>query len=98
MEFHGHCSTPCKIQCGVPQGSVLGPLFFLTYINDLFNVSDVLDFILFADDTNIFFSHNDMKFLSEIIYNELAKLTQLFLGNKLSINLKKSSYIIFRPW
>ena len=45
-----------------------------------------------------FFSHNDMKFLSEITNNELAKLTQLFLGNKLSINLKKSSYIIFRPW
>ena len=79
---------PHNIQCGVPQGSVLGPLLFLIYINDLYNVSDVLDFILFADDTNILFSHNDMKFLSETINNELTKLTQWFLATKLSINLK----------
>ena len=70
-------------------------LLFLIYINDLCNVSDVLDSILFADDTNIFF--NEIKFLSKTINNELAKLTQRFLANKLSINLKKSSYIIFRP-
>ena len=45
VEFNGYCLTPCIIQCGVPQGSILRP-------NDLCNVSDVFDFILFADDTN----------------------------------------------
>ena len=55
VEFNGVCSKPSQIKCGVPQGSILGPLLFLLYINDLCNVPKVVDFILFADDTNIFF-------------------------------------------
>ena len=53
VEFNGHRSELWRIKCGVPQGSILGPLLFLVYINDLCNVSKVVDFILFADDTNI---------------------------------------------
>ena len=55
MEFNGVFSEPCQIKYEVPQGSILGPLLFLLYINDLSNVSKVVDFILFAYDTSLFF-------------------------------------------
>ena len=54
VTVNGHCSETLNIICGVPQGSVLGPLLFLIYINDLTNVSKVLKFHLFADDTKHF--------------------------------------------
>ena len=97
VEFNGVCSEPCQIKCEVPQGSILGPLLFLLYINDLCNVSKVVDFILFADDTNIFFSHKDFNLLSETLNSEMCKLTQWCRANKLSINFKKSNFMVFRP-
>ena len=66
------------------------------YINDLCSVSKVLELILFADDTNIFYSHTDASYLMEIVNLELEKITCWFYPNKLSINVKKSNFIIFR--
>ena len=79
----------------MPQGSHLGPLLFLIYINDLPSSSSVLKFILFADDTNAFCSHKSLTELKQIVNTELVLLAEWFKTNRLSLNVKKTSYITF---
>ena len=97
VQFNDTSSSQQIIKCGVPQGSILGPLLFLIYINDLCDVSKILDFILFADDTNIFFSHKNVGSLEKTLNEELLKLTTWCQANKLSINYSKSKFMVFKP-
>ena len=95
VTINNTCSSLRKISHGVPQGSILGPLLFILYINDITNCSDIMSFILFADDTNLLFSCNDIVSLFLTVNIELSKLALWFRINKLSLNIKKTSYIMF---
>ena len=95
MFINSNNSKQKPITCGVPQGSVLGPLFFLFCINDLSNVSDTLFAILFADDTSVFLEGNDLVQITQILNAELAKLTIWLSANKLTLYSSKSHFMIF---
>ena len=95
VSVNGSNSNLLSITCGVPQGSVLGPLLFLIYINDLPNVSKKLTFYLFADDTNIYYESKDLLNLIKIVNKELRLVKKWLDANKLSLNIDKTNYIIF---
>ena len=95
VSVNGSNSDVLSITCGVPQGSVLDPLLFLIYINDLPNASKKLTFYLFADDTNIYYECNDLPNLVKIVNKELRLVKKWLDANKLSLNIDKTNYIIF---
>ena len=82
-----------KITCGVPQGSTLGPLFFIMYVNDLPKCSS-FSTKLYADDTNLYLAHSDIKEFKLMVNNELIKVDEWMRLNKLSINYAKSMYFL----
>ena len=91
----GNTKSNCEtITCGIPQGSTLGPLLFLLYINDLPNCSNKLSFRIFADDTNMFYTSANLQHLESVMNEELKLVFNYFTSNKLSINLTKTKYMV----
>ena len=94
VEYNGHRSNTLPISTGVPQGSVLGPLLFLIYINDLPMVSDIFNMMMYADDTTIY-CNIDQNVSDEVINMELSKVSQWLAANKLSLNVAKTKFMVF---
>ena len=93
-------SGSLPISYGVPHGSVLGPLLFLIYVNDLHSVSKVLRFYLFADDTSIYYDSDNLIInLQKVVDRELRKVRKWLDANRLSLNISKQimSYSTLHP-
>ena len=84
-----------EISCGVPQGSILGPLLFILYINDIEYVSNIIKPILFADDTSLFHSHTCFNTHIQEVNIQLHKFSSWFNTNKLSLNTKNDKFHYF---
>ena len=95
LNYGNDVTILAQIKFGVPQGSILGPLLLLIYVNDLCNASNILDPIMFADDTNLFLSHQNINTLFKIFNEELKKIGDWFKANKLSLNNRKTKYTLF---
>ena len=88
-------STTHIVSCGVPQGSVLGPLLFIIYTNDLPNCLTHSKAILFADDTTVYSTSEDIPTLINNVNHDLDSL-EWFRSNKLSLNVGKTNYVVFK--
>jgi len=96
VQYYNSVSDIQPIPCGVPQGSVLGPLLFIIYTNDLPNCLSDSKAILFADDTTLYISSNNIPQLYRSANIELESLNDWFRSNKLSLNVGKTHYVVFK--
>lgn len=94
VDVNGTYSSAKEITCGVPQGSVLGPLFFLIYINDMKQACSS-DLFLYADDSAILVSHKDLAVVERTLSEELSNVGTWLSDNKLSLHLGKTEAILF---
>ena len=85
------------IKGGVTQCSFPGPLFFILYINDLPNASELIELLVFTDDTSIFYSHSNPNTVQSVQNSELKNIEIWLRCDKLSVDVKKTSYFIFTP-
>ena len=95
LSFEHNSTKKVTVTRSVPQGSILGPLLFLLYVNDLHHASKVLNPVMFADDTNLLFSHSYINILFEKMNKQLTNVSNWFNANKLLLNVKKTKPSFF---
>ena len=95
VSLSGTCSPKLPISMGVPQGSILGPLLFLIYVNDLPEVPDNLKTVMYADDGNFFVSGKDINCLFNLANTDLTLIGDWLQANRLSLNVSKSNFMLF---
>ena len=94
VDYNDTKSETKSVSIGVPQGSILGPLLFIIYINNLPSVTPIFHMLMYADDTTLYCNLNGVN--SEVnINNELSKISEWLLSNKLSLNIKKTKFMVF---
>jgi Reverse transcriptase (RNA-dependent DNA polymerase). len=94
--INNNLSKPATITCGVPQGSILGPLLFLIYINDLPNATN-FKVTMFADDTTLQHFGNNLQVMEVEASHSLKNLASWLKVNKLVLNLDKTKMLVFSP-
>ena len=97
VSINGYSSECVSMPIGVPQGSVLGPLLFLLYINDLNLAIKHCKVHHFADDANLLYTDNSIKKLNKFLNKDLKNLTNWLNANKITLNFGKTEMILFKP-
>ena len=95
VHLNKHNSEQLTLKHSVPQGSILGPLLFIIYINDLPLVSKLASYIFYADDANIIVTANDITELTQKVKTVLQLIDSWVTGNGLKLNIKKTKYMVF---
>ena len=95
VKLGNYHSSTSEIRLGTPQGSILSPLLFLIFINDIVRCSNILHFNLFADDTCVYLKDDNINSLYRTLNNELIKVGTWISANALSLNVSKTVYLLF---